>query len=69
MDANNKHHCHVHYLEAIDAHVLRIDHNAEAKQFGPNFLTRPEPPRVGRKVGPKIAHAGLCVVARATCVQ
>ena len=65
----NKHDCHGHYLEAIDAHVLRLDQNAETKQFGPNFLTRPETPRVGQKVGPKFAHVGLHAVARAPYVQ
>ena len=58
----NKHHYHGQYLEAIDAPVLGLGQDAEVKQFGPNFLTRPEPPRVGQKVGPKIAHVGLCAV-------
>ena len=71
-------HSHGQYLEAINAPVLKLDQNAETKQFGPNFLTRPEPPRVGQKVGPKIAHVGLrrrnrrrqyeAMIAVATCL-
>ena len=33
--------------------------NVEAKRFGPNFLTRSEPPRVSQKVGPKSVHVEI----------